>query len=75
MKFLLDVCVPSRSLAAFLVAHGHDVESALAIDQSASDDHLLALALQNDRVLITEDKDFGELVFVQARRLTSDCPE
>lgn len=67
MTFLLDVCVSSRSLTAFLVAQGHDVVSALAIDPSASDEHLLALALQDDRVLITEDKDFGELVFVQAR--------
>jgi predicted nuclease of predicted toxin-antitoxin system len=67
VKFLLDVCVSSRSLTAFLVAQGHDVLSALAIDPSASDEHLLALALQEDRVLLTEDKDFGELVFVQAR--------
>ena len=60
MKFLLDVCVSSRSLTAFLVALGHDVVSALAIDPSASDEHLLALALQDDRVLLTEDKDFGD---------------
>jgi predicted nuclease of predicted toxin-antitoxin system len=63
VKFLLDVCVSSRSLTAFLVGQGHDVVSALAIDPSASDEHLL----QEDRVLLTEDKDFGELVFVQAR--------
>ena len=35
MKFLLDVCVSSRSLTAFLVAQGHDVVSALALDPSA----------------------------------------
>lgn len=67
MRFLLDVCVSSRSLVDFLVAEGHDVASALAIDPSASDERLLALAFQDDRVLITEDKDFGELVFVQGR--------
>jgi predicted nuclease of predicted toxin-antitoxin system len=67
VKFLLDVCVSSRTLTAFLVAQGHDVVSALAIDPSASDERLMALALQEDRVLLTEDKDFGELVFVQAR--------
>ena len=32
---------------------------------------LLALALQEQRILITEDKDFGELVFV--RRLPHPC--
>ena len=65
MKFLLDVCVSSRSLTAFLVAQGHDVLSALAIDPRASDKRLLEFALREDRVLITEDKDFGELIFVQ----------
>lgn len=65
MKFLLDVCVSSRSLQAFLVGLGHDALSALAIDPKASDEQLLAFALQDDRVLITEDKDFGELVFVR----------
>ena len=65
MKFLLDVCVSSRTLQTFLVGEGHDVLSALAIDPRASDERLLALALQAERVLITEDKDFGELVFVR----------
>lgn len=53
MKFLLDVCVSSRSLIAFLGAQGHDVLSALAIDARASDEQLLATAFHDDRVLIT----------------------
>ena len=65
MKFLLDVCVSSRSLQAFLVGEGHDVLSAVAIDPKASDERLMALALQDERVLVTEDKDFGELIFVR----------
>jgi predicted nuclease of predicted toxin-antitoxin system len=65
MKFLLDVCVSSRSLQAFLSGQGHDVMSALAIDPKASDERLMAFALQDDRVLVTEDRDFGELVFVR----------
>lgn len=65
MKFLLDVCVSSRTLQAFLAGEGHDVLSALVIDPRASDERLLALALQGERVLITADKDFGELVFVR----------
>ena len=65
MKFLLDVCVSSRSLVAFLVGQGHDVLSAVAVDPRASDARLLAVALQDERVLVTEDKDFGELVFVR----------
>ena len=65
MKFLLDVCVSSRSLESFLVGRTHDVLSAVAVAPRASDERLLALALQDERVLVTEDKDFGELVFVR----------
>ena len=67
MKFLLDVCVSSRSLTALLVAQGHDVISAVDVDPRASDERIVDLARQKDRLLITADKDFGELVFVQHR--------
>ena len=50
---------------------GHDVLSGLERDPHATDEALLALANDEQRVLITEDKDFGELVFV--RRLRHPC--
>ena len=50
---------------------GHDVLSAVEIDPQATDEALLALAFQQQRVLITEDKDFGELVFL--RRAPHAC--
>ncbi len=65
MKFLLDVCVSSRSLSAYLIEQGHDVLSAILIDPQSSDEELLEAALRDDRVLVTEDKDFGELVFIR----------
>jgi len=65
VRFLLDVCVSSRTLEAVLVGRGHDVLSAVAIDPRASDERLLRHAFDDDRVLLTEDKDFGELVFVR----------
>jgi predicted nuclease of predicted toxin-antitoxin system len=71
MKFLLDVCASSRASRALLTDLGHDVLSALEVDPRASDNALLALAIQEERVLVTEDKDFGELVFV--RRLPYPC--
>ena len=46
-----------------LVFGGHDVLSALDVDPRASDAELLALAFADQRVVITEDKDFGQLVF------------
>ena len=71
MRFLLDVCVSSRAMHRLLVCLGHDVVSAQDMDPQAADEALLALALRDQRVLITEDKDFGELVFV--RRLPHPC--
>jgi predicted nuclease of predicted toxin-antitoxin system len=65
VKFLLDVCVSSRSLQTFLEYNGHDVVSVVSIDSTASDQQLLELALGEERVLVTADKDFGELVFIR----------
>ncbi len=65
MKFLLDVCAASRSLHAALTDLGHDVLSAHDLFPHASDETLLAFAQDEKRILITEDKDFGELVFLR----------
>ena len=71
MKFLLDECAASRSLHRILLDLGHDVVSAHDEFARASDETLLALAYEERRVLVTEDKDFGELIFV--RRLPHPC--
>lgn len=62
MKFLLDENVEFR-LRAFL-EDTHDV-TAIASDypQALSDKDVLAIAFSEQRILITNDKDFGELVF------------
>ena len=64
MRFLLDACASSHSLIAYLQREGHDVLSAAGLAPSLSDDSLLALALKEGRILVTQDKDFGELSFV-----------
>ena len=71
MRFLLDVCAASRRMQDALAAQGHDVLSALERNPRATDEELLALAMEEGRILVTEDKDFGELVFV--RRLPHPC--
>ncbi len=71
MKFLLDVCIASRLLHTTLADLGHDVLSARDGYANASDQELLELAYRENRVLVTEDKDFGELVFL--RRLPHPC--
>ena len=71
MKFLLDVCVASNVLRKTLNDLGHDVLSARDGYASASGRALLDLAYREERVLVTEDKDFGELVF--SLRLPHPC--
>ena len=71
MKFLLDVCAASRSMQSMLSEGGHDVLSALEQSPTATDEELLVRATEEKRIILTEDKDFGELVFV--RRLPHPC--
>jgi predicted nuclease of predicted toxin-antitoxin system len=65
VRFLLDVCSSSRSLEGFLLGRGDDVVSVVSINPKARDEDVMNAALREDRVLITEDKDYGELVFVR----------
>ena len=64
MRFLLDVCAASRSLQAALAELGHDVLSVRDWNPRATDRSVLAFAYENQRIPVTEDKDFGELVFL-----------
>lgn len=63
MKFLLDQSAEAR-IAIFLKSLGHDA-TRVARDYPAGlpDDQVLSLAVSDDRVLITNDRDFGELIF------------
>ena len=65
MKFLRDACAESGPLRESLEHLGHDVFSAREHCPHATGESLLALARQEERVLITEDKDFGEPVFLR----------
>jgi predicted nuclease of predicted toxin-antitoxin system len=63
MRFLLDEGADARLLAHLLDA-GHDaVHVARSHGPGLTDDQILALAVSEDRILITDDTDFGELVF------------
>jgi predicted nuclease of predicted toxin-antitoxin system len=63
MRFLLDESAELR-IAAFLKQAGHDVTS-IAQDHphSISDEQVLTIAKAEERILITNDRDFGELIF------------
>lgn len=63
MRFLVDRCAGHR-LAEWLRNTGHDVLEALTVGPDPGDRALLELAESENRVLITIDKDFGELIFL-----------
>lgn len=62
VKFLVDECTGKR-LSNLLTAAGYDTIFVGDWKPSASDDEVLDKANKEGRVLITDDKDFGELVF------------
>ncbi|MBI1832489.1 MAG: DUF5615 family PIN-like protein [Planctomycetes bacterium] len=62
MRFLADENV-ARDLVAWLRAGGHDVLYAAEAQAGASDLSWAIRAEQEQRIILTQDKDFGELVF------------
>ena len=62
MKFLADECCDT-GLVASLREDGHDVLYVLEQKTGVSDDEVLREAYDEERILLTEDKDFGELVY------------
>jgi predicted nuclease of predicted toxin-antitoxin system len=46
---------------------GHDVIAIAEVAAGATDDEVIERALRQTRVLITEDRDFGELVYARGR--------
>jgi predicted nuclease of predicted toxin-antitoxin system len=62
MQFLVDESAGS-AIAAHLRGLGHDVLEAAQAMSQADDSAILARAVQESRIVVTNDKDFGELVF------------
>lgn len=63
MKLLLDESAEYR-LADWLISQGHSVITiARDYPRALSDQEVLAVARQEKRILITNDRDFGELIF------------
>jgi predicted nuclease of predicted toxin-antitoxin system len=54
------------AIARALVAAGHDVRSIAQVVPGADDATVIELAMRESRTLLTEDKDFGQLVFASA---------
>lgn len=62
LKLLIDECVPYRVVVK-LREEGFDVLSVAESMKSAKDETILEAALVQKRVLVTNDKDFGEIIY------------
>jgi len=63
MKFLVDSCI-SRFVVTTLRSLGHDVFWVPEEGSDPGDEAILQKAVAEEYVLVTADKDFGDLVFI-----------
>jgi len=74
MKFLFDQSADFR-LIPHLEALGHDVTAiSRNYPHGLADEHVLAIARNEQRILIVADRDFGELIFHQPTPLPRRRP-
>ncbi len=62
MQFLVDECT-GPAVAWWLRQRNHDVFSVYEQSRGADDGNILQRAVAESRILITNDKDFGELIY------------
>jgi len=62
MRFLVDECT-GPAVAEWLNNEGHDVYSVFDQARGIDDDAVIRRAYAETRILITNDKDFGEKVY------------
>ena len=62
LKFLVDVGVGIK-VERWLISHGYDTKSVRDINPQMLDEEILKIAVSGKRMVITMDKDFGELVY------------
>lgn len=66
MKFLVDECTGTSVLACLRDA-GYDTVAGADVMPEADDEDILDYAVAEDRIVVTNDKDFGEMVFRSGR--------
>lgn len=67
MRFLVDECTGSK-VANWLRQQNHEVFSVFDELRGMTDDEILSKASKENRILITNDKDFGEMIFREQRQ-------
>jgi predicted nuclease of predicted toxin-antitoxin system len=62
LKFLVDVGV-GKKVEDFLYKNGYDILSVRKLNPRMSDSEIINIAAKDNRIVITMDKDFGELIY------------
>ena len=62
LKFLVDVGV-GKNIEQYLLEKKYDTKAVRSLDQRMPDKEIIRLAALEKRIVITMDKDFGELVY------------
>jgi len=66
VRFLADESCDFAAVRA-LRAGGHDVAAVAEISPTAEDAEVIDLSVARQRILLTEDKDFGQLVYAHGK--------
>jgi len=66
VRFLVDECT-GPAVALWLTSLGHEVFSVFDEAAGISDEEVLSKAFDEDMIVITNDKDFGEMIFRERR--------
>ncbi len=66
MRFLADESCDFRVVQA-LRAAGHEVAAVIESARGADDSSVIDIALREQRIFLTEDRDFGQLVYASAK--------
>lgn len=67
MRFLVDECTGPK-VAAWLRQAGYEVFSVFDEARGLTDNKIIAKAYAENWILVTNDKDFGELIFRERRK-------
>ena len=66
IKFIADVNI-EKPIVDYLLENGYNVKWVADYDCKMNDEELLKIANTEKRIIITNDKDFGELIFLQKK--------
>ncbi|TFG34808.1 hypothetical protein EU527_01800, partial [Candidatus Thorarchaeota archaeon] len=66
MNFLADECI-EKSIVRHLRENGFKIKSVADLIPGGSDDTVIELANKEKSILLTADKDFGELIYRQGK--------